>query len=231
MTEMYEFEQIMEDLMSDGLAPLLLTNSWSFLLNIAAYVLTAIALYTLASRRGIKNAWLSWVPVINCWIIGSLSDQYRYVVKGEVKNKRKALIILNIINWILALAMIVISIVMVVTVANTAINAPMDMMADTMSGEMMSKIMGPVIAILGLCLPLMGISIALMVIRYMAMYDIYNSCSPQNSVVFLVLSILFSITEPFFLFFTRNKDDGMPPRKQEPVYETPRETWNQTEYL
>ena len=120
MTEMYEFEQIMEDLMSDGLAPLLLTNSWSFLLNIAAYVLTAIALYTLASRRGIKNAWLSWVPVINCWIIGSLSDQYRYVVKGEVKNKRKALIILNIINWILALAMIVISIVMVVTVANTA---------------------------------------------------------------------------------------------------------------
>lgn len=231
MTEMYEFEQIMEDLMSDGLAPLLLTNSWSFLLNIAAYVLTAIALYTLASRRGLKNAWLSWVPVINCWIIGSLSDQYRYVTKGEVKNKRKALIILNIINWILAIAMAVIAIVMVVTVANTAINAPMDMMADTMSGEMMSKVMGPVIAILGLCLPLMGISIALMVIRYMAMYDIYNSCSPQNSVVFLVLSILFSITEPFFLFFTRNKDDGMPPRKQEPVYEAPRETWDQTEYL
>ena len=231
MTEMYEFEQIMEDLMSDGLAPLLLTNSWSFLLNIAAYVLTSIALYTLASRRGLKNAWLSWVPVINCWIIGSLSDQYRYVVKGEVKNKRKALIILNIINWILALAMIVISIVMVVTVANTAINAPMDMMADTMSGEMMSKIMGPVIAILGLCLPLLGISIALMVIRYMAMYDIYNSCSPQNSVVFLVLSILFSITEPFFLFFTRNKDEGMPPRKQEPVYEAPQETWSPTEYL
>ena len=69
-----------------------------------------------------------------------------------------------------------------------------------------------------LCMLLIGISIATMVIRYMAMYDIYNSCSPQNSVVFLVLSILFSITEPFFLFFTRNKDDGMPPRKQ-PVYE------------
>ena len=231
MTEMYEFEQIMEDLMSDGLAPLLLTNSWSFLLNIAAYVLTAIALYTLASRRGLKNAWLSWVPVVNCWIIGSLSDQYRYVVKGEVKNKRKALIVLQIISWILVIAIFAVVVVMMVTLTNMAINAPGDMMTDTLTGEMLSKVLGPMISVAGLCMLLIGMSIATMVIRYMAMYDIYNSCSPQNSVVFLVLSILFSITEPFFLFFTRNKDDGMPPRKQEPVYEAPRETWDQTEYL
>ena len=91
--------------------------------------------------------------------------------------------------------------------------------------------MGPVLGILGLCLPLMGVAIATAVIRYMALYDVYTSCTPQNNVVFLVLSILFSVTEPFFLFFTRNKDDGMPPRKQEPVYEAPQEPWSNTEYL
>ena len=31
---------------------------------------------------------------------------------------------------------------------------------------------------------------------------------------YAVLSILFSVSKPFFLFFSRNKDDGMPPRKQ-----------------
>ena len=231
MHDFQEFEYIIEEMMDAGLGYSLLANSFSSLLGIAAYVLTSIALYTLANRRGIKNAWISWVPVINCWIIGSLSDQYRYVVKGEVKNKRKALIILNIINWILAIAIIVVAVAMVFSITDMVMGGHVDMMADEMPFEMMGSIMGPVIAILGLCLPLMGISIALMVIRYMAMYDIYNSCSPQNSVVFLVLSILFSITEPFFLFFTRNKDDGMPPRKQEPVYEAPQETWSPTEYL
>ena len=33
--------------------------------------------------------------------------------------------------------------------------------------------------------------------------------------LFLVLSIVFNITEPFFVFSCRNKDFGMPPRKQD----------------
>ena len=231
MTEMYEFEQIMDEFLETGILPVLLSNSWSFVLNVAAYVLTALGLYALANRRGLKNAWLSWVPVVNCWIVGSLSDQYRYVTKGEVKNKRKALIVLQIISWILVIAIFAVVIVMVVTLTDMAINSPGDMMTDTLTGEMLSKVLGPVIAVAGLCMLLIGISIATMVIRYMAMYDIYNSCNPQNSVAFLVLSILFSITEPFFLFFNRYKDEGMPPRKREPVYEVPQETWNPTEYL
>jgi hypothetical protein len=53
--------------------------------------------------------------------------------------------------------------------------------------------------------------------------------------MFLVLSILFQVTEPFFLFLNRNKDLGMPPRKQQPVYHDPvyeqprEEPWNRTE--
>ena len=47
--------------------------------------------------------------------------------------------------------------------------------------------------------------------------------------LFLVLSILFGVTEPFFLFFSRNKDDGMPPRKQ-PVQDAPSSNdWVDTE--
>ena len=224
MTEMYELERFLEEYMEYGLGMGLMSNAFSSLLGIAMYVLTALGLYTLAKRREIKNPWLSWIPVINCWIIGSLSDQYRYVVKGQVKNKRKILLVLNIITWVISVAMIVLLVVMVVNVASAA-------MAGTAEEELLELVFGPLFGILGLCLPMIGVAIATAVIHYMAMYDIYTSCTPQNNVLFLVLSILFSVTEPFFLFFSRDKDEGMPPRKAEPAYEVPHEPWNNTEYL
>ena len=50
------------------------------LVSVAAYVLTSLSLYTIAARRQIANPWLSWIPVVRIWVLGSLSDQYRYVV-------------------------------------------------------------------------------------------------------------------------------------------------------
>ena len=224
MNNIHELEPYIEEFMEYGAGFGLLANSFSSLLGIAVYVLTALALYTLANRRGIKHAWLSWLPVANFWIIGSLSDQYRYVVKGEVKNKRKTLLILNIITGVFSLAIGISVIVMVVSAFTAAMNGAAE-------AALIEIVMGPIFVVIGLCLPLAGLSIATAVVRYMAMYDIYTSCTPQNNVVFLVLSILFRVTEPFFLFFTRNRDDGMPPRKQEPVYEAPQESWDNTEYL
>ena len=80
------------------------------LLSIAGYVLTALALYTIARRRGLKNPWLAWIPVADCWLLGSLSDQYRYVVKGEHKSKRKILLFFRIlitIMWVFLIGLLV----------------------------------------------------------------------------------------------------------------------------
>ena len=105
------------------------------------------------------------------------------------------------------------------------------------------NVIGPVLTMLGFVLPLAAITIALCVIRYMALYDVYRSLDPANAVLYLVLSILFSPTEPFFLFFNRDKDLGMPPRKRQPEYQPPAyeqpapeqgdtyETVEDTEYL
>ena len=215
MSYYYELEPYLEEFLDYGLGSLLLSNSWSSLFRIATYVLTALALYTMAQRRGIKNPWLSWIPVVNCWILGSLSDQYRYVVKGEVKNKRKVLLILNIISMVMAIAMMIIAIVMVFRIIDSGIGSN--------ENELMWAALRAVGGVLVLALPLVGVGIATMVVHFMALYDIYTSCVPQNNVLFLVLSILFGFTEPFFLFFSRNQDEGMPPRKQEPVYAAPQE--------
>ena len=183
------------------------------LLSIAGYVLTALALYTIARRRGLKNPWLAWIPVADCWLLGSLSDQYRYVVKGEHKAKRKLLLFFRIlitIMWVSLMGLLV----------KLCFHAVGSVLWGSMNDDQIFQILHQAVNLLVVCLPLIGISIAYAVFRYMALYDIYKSLDPDNCVLFLVLSILFGITEPFFLFFSRNKDDGMPPRKQ-PVVDTP----------
>ena len=183
------------------------------LLSIASYVLTALALYTIARRRGLRRPWLAWIPVADSWLLGSLSDQYRYVVKGEHKSKRKILLFFRVlitIMWISLMGLLV----------NLCFHAVGGVFWGAMSDERMFQILHQAMNLLVLCLPLMGISIAYAVFRYMALYDIYKSLDPENCVLFLVLSILFGITEPFFLFFSREKDGGMPPRKQ-PVQDAP----------
>ena len=57
--------------------------AFALLVGLALYVLRAVGLYKLAKNRAIRCAWLAWVPVASDWILGSVSDQYQYVVKGK----------------------------------------------------------------------------------------------------------------------------------------------------
>lgn len=197
--------------------------------GIALYVLRSYGVYSIAKNRGIRRAWFAWLPLVDQYMLGCISDQYRYVAKGQVKNKRKILLTLNILLGVLSVVFVVLYIVLLVGAIQGTMGA--------MNGNAVaSRIMGNVLAILGCFLPMLGLSIAATVFRYMALYDLYTSCSPANNVLFLVLSIIIPVTEPFFLFFNRKKEDGMPPRKQtppvEPVYRSQLETdsWNRPDY-
>ena len=187
------------------LIPGLLSGIPTGLFGVASYILTALAVYTIARRRGLRKPWLAWIPVANFWLLGSVSDQYQYVVKGENKAKRKWLLVLSLVKAVLMLTVVIL---VAVVAAGAIFRGP---------GYVRQSVAGPVIGILGVVTPLAAVSVACMVIRFMALYDVYRSLDPANSVLYLVLSILFSPTEPFFLFFNREKDLGMPPRKQATV--------------
>ena len=192
----------------------LITSSISFLLSVGTYVLTALGLYTIAQRRGINKPWLAWIPVVNVWTLGCISDQYRYVVKGEKKSKRKVLIGLNIAQLVCVLVFFVLTIVMVVDMVGMATTNPSEQ-------EVITAVLGSMGGVLLMIIPISAISLTTAIITYMALYDVYTSCDPKNNVTFLVLSILFSITQPFFIFFSRKKDLGMPPRRPDPMQYMP----------
>ncbi len=180
--------------------------------GIACYVLQSVGFYTIAKRRGIKNPWLCWLPVGDMWILGSISDQYNYVAKGKVKNRRKILLGLAIGAYAILICWFVSYIGWIVGMVT--------FIEEEAMGGMFGATMGAFF-ILTLFIAVIGIVNTIM--QYIALYDVFTSCNPDSSVLFLVLSILISVTLPFFIFTSRNKDLGMPPRKpivktlQEPV--------------
>lgn len=192
------------------------TGNISSLLSLAAYVFTALSIYTIAQRRGIKHPWMAWVPLINVWTLGSISDQYRYVVNGEVKNKRKVLLTVNIINCVLVWTAVIVAIVILVKNV-IAIESG----AHVREAEMLAKVFSSFL----LLVPALILSIVSFVVQAMALYDLYASCEPANKTLYLVLSLIpgiSTIAYPLFLFLCRNKDEGMPPRR-ETVVENPAE--------
>ena len=184
-------------------------------ISIAQYVLYSLGAYTIAKRRGIKHPWLAWVPVGSSWLLGCISDQYQYVVKGKTKNKRKALLVLSVLSGILTVVGVG---VYIGTLAGSMFSGP-----EIAEPDLMVLLPG-LLGYLGIMLVAWGIFIAVMVIDYIALYDLYTSCEPKNNVLYLILSIFLSVSMPLLVFLCRKKDLGMPPRKPQPA-ELPKEPW------
>jgi len=166
---------------------------------VSTYILHSIGLYAIAKRRQIRQGWLAWVPIGNLWILGSVSDQYGYVVKGKIKNRRIQLVGLSV-------SMVALYIVCFLCVA-------------------VSEKVGWTIPGYWVCLAAMVIFSAIkLVLQFMAYHDLYESCDPDNGGVFLILSIVFPVAMPFFVFVCRKKEKGMPPRKKQLLEADPEES-------
>ena len=165
---------------------------------ILAYVFSCLSMYTIAKRRGIPNPWLAWIPIGNACILGSISDQYQYVAKGKIRNRRAVLLGLNIAIVALLIPFVIVEFMLLLSVESSAAAG-----------------VASLIVMLIFYLVYFALAIVNLVFYYIALYDLYCSCNPDNAVMFLVLGIFISVTQPFFMFACRNKDLGMIPENRE----------------
>lgn len=174
---------------------------------VVMYILEGKSLSAIARRRGIDNPWLAWVPVGSSWLLGAVSDQYRYVTYGQIRDRRKLL------TWLSAVLYAVLT-VLFVLLAIWIVGA---ISAAGISGEeaFIATYMGGFYVIYMVALLLSGVSTVMSVFQYMAYYDLFRSCDPDKSLIYLLVSIFTTYPLPFFVFSCRNKDLGMPPRKDE----------------
>ena len=163
------------------------------ILSLVTYIFTALGFYTLAKGRGIRAPGLAWTPIGGTrWILGSLSDQYASLTGAKLRCSRHILLWGELVLTAAAIPLLVFAIQLL-----TATLAGQDVTMQLMQ-------LNGVQTLLNLA------SIALSVMIYIALYKVYKSCDPKHATLFLVLSIIFSITMPFFVFACRNKDLGMP---------------------
>ena len=176
---------------------------------VVAYILEGKTLSAIARRRGIEKPGLAWVPVAKFWLLGAISDQYRYVVHGQLRNRRKLLLWLDI--GLVAASTIMTTVVQVwavSTIVSAATQGEEAFLATYMTGFMLLYLV---------MILYIGAAAVVSVFQYMAYYDLFRSCDPGKSLIYLLVSIFTSYPLPFFVYSCRDKDLGMPPRKDDIV--------------
>ena len=208
--------ELLEEMFGVSSIMSMLSSIPGMLISLATYIAVAYSLYTIATRRGIGNPWLAWIPVVNVWTLGAIADDYQLKVNGQKKARRKVLLGLEIATAVLAAILIALCVAMVV-----GLLANMNYETGEISEDMTMTLGLSVVGMLLLALPLMVVGIIKVVFQYIAYYEVFKSCDPGSAVLYLVLSIVISICHPIFMFLCRNKDEGMP----KPQPEIPPITW------
>ena len=171
---------------------------------LVGWILRSLSLHSIAKRRGIRHAWLAWVPVGSRWILGSVADQYQHLVQGKVTSRRKIMLILG------AMGMALYTVVYGLAFAQIFAELSMLRGEQALTAAAISSIPSLLGTVVG---------IVTLVFYHICNYDLYRSCRPNAATAFLVLGIIFPVCEPFFYLACRKKDLGMVvPQPEMPAY-------------
>lgn len=178
---------------------------------VAAYIFMSLGLFTIAQNRRIPNPWLAWIPVANLWLLGCISDQYRYVTKAEQRNRRMRLLILGILEVVAIPLAVVMFILYAVGVSAGAAAL------DTMPVVLILLLVALFAFLFALVVGVVVLFVLLQVQRFKAYCDLFASCVPQQKTLYSTLSIIagcagIDLVAAILIFTCRNKEEGMPPR-------------------
>lgn len=197
-----------------------------FLWAIAAYVMGSLGLYTIAKRRGLRAPGLAWVPVLSVWTLGSISDHYRQVTAGEKRNRRKLLLVLNIVRAVLFIPVFILVVLLFSAVLSILLLALWGWGEEVQWGGGTvppaetgdTTVLGILLLVgLGSLMVYLALSVVVAVFKWIATYDVFKSCDPINAPTYLLVSLLVSLLAGFrgldglFLMLCMKKDEGMPP--------------------
>ena len=201
--------QQLQLLLSESMVVLLL-SAISSLLSVGIYVVTSLSLHAMAKGRFVEKAWLAWIPVGNLWILGSIADHYQLCARGRVKSRRKVLMGIYIVMAAILVGMIVVCFQMV-----KDLRGVVDLYSGRVIGDWWGAIGNELIWLAVLYLLVICAAIVQLVFAYICYYDLFRSCDPKNAVIYLVLSIVFPVILPVFLFACRHKQLGLTPQHRQ----------------
>ena len=173
-----------------GIVFLFLSAFWvGAVLSLVNYILTSIGLYTIAKRRGISNPFLAWIPIISCWTVGGIAEEYDQ--KRSIKRNWKLAILTP--KMIVALS-IVSMIASCITLAMQNVFSASDILLS--SGIIFFYISYTILVMSG---------VVASIVSYVCYFKIFESTKTEKALLYLILSMLIPMAMGICLFSCRNK--------------------------
>ena len=184
----------------------------SAVIGIAIYLLESISVYKMAKSAEIKNPWLAFIPVANDWVFGTLAEKYKK--KNGTKSARFGIIlpVLEGIVLIEAIALTIFTVISVKEITGYALDAV------NTSAEMAPEQFMSLIPVIILYFALMAVAIAYAVVFFIALWRVYSSFDKLNATLYIVLSVIFTISVPIILFIIRNRKPEFDPHNNMPYF-------------
>lgn len=184
----------------------------SAVIGIAIYLLESISVYKMAKSAEIKNPWLAFIPVANDWVFGTLAEKYKK--KNGTKSARFGIIlpVLEGIVLIEAIALTIFTVISIKEITGYALDAV------NTSSEMAPEQFMSLIPVIILYFALMAVAIAYAVVFFIALWRVYSSFDKSNATLYIVLSVVFTISVPIILFIIRNRKPEFDPHNNVPYF-------------
>ena len=184
----------------------------SAVIGIAIYLLESIGVYKMAKSAEIKNPWLAFIPVANDWVFGTLAEKYKK--KNGTKSARFGIIlpVLEGIVLIEAIALTIFTVISIKEITGYALDAV------NTSTEMAPEQFMSLIPVIILYFALMAVAIAYAVVFFIALWRVYSSFDKSNATLYIVLSVIFTISVPIILFIIRNRKPEFDPHNNVPYF-------------
>ncbi len=171
------------------------------LFGLAVYILNAVAFYALAKNRGYNRPWLAWIPIASDYLKGAIADDINYR-NGKSSKLRVWLLIASIVAKVGVSVYGVFQSLYSINMMRSLFGS-MGNMGGYAQFFNQSTELSLILSLVSLLFSALTIGYA--VFYYITMYRVFMDYVPTNAVLFLVLSIIFNIVEPFLALSIRNK--------------------------
>lgn len=168
---------------------------FSLVFSFIPYILTAIAVFTMAKKLNLRHAWFAFLPFCDVYLLGKVAEQNK---KTKVKYSI-LLLVLNIVFLVVYLALFVLFLIFM-----------FQLIGDVELAVELEEALTPQMFELLIPLVIFAIMTFVMAILYITFYfialsHVYSIFDDKNNVLFIILSILFTALIPVFLLIESTK--------------------------
>ena len=208
------FGEIYEELIENGANPQILDGIFLMMtvytavfgiIALALYILRAAGVFKMAGAAGIKRPWTAFIPVVNSYTFGKLAEKYTKRDGRKTGGFAAALITLNIAEILTGSLLAYFSLEAFSEILENAVGVY------EMSAEMTVDMFSSLVPVIMLYIIVMAVTVAYLVVFYVAQWRVFAVFDYRNATLFTVLSVFFSFLSPIFLFILRNRQPVFDP--------------------